>query len=41
MSVVVKTDLSTPVFAQGMTPKSHLEKGIKALRAGDSQGALM
>ena len=24
-----------------MTPKMHLEEGIKALRSGDSEGALM
>src|SRR5918912_943096 len=41
MSVLAKADFSTPAFAQGMTPKMHLEEGIKALRAGDSQGALM
>jgi hypothetical protein len=41
LSVLAKADFSTPVFAQGMTPKMHLEEGIKALKAGDNQGALM
>ena len=41
MSVLAKADFSPSAFAQGMTPKMHLEEGIKALRAGDSQGALM
>jgi hypothetical protein len=41
LSALAKADFSTPVFAQGMTPKMHLEEGIKALKAGDNQGALM
>jgi hypothetical protein len=41
LSVLAKVDFGTSAFAQGMTPKMHLEEGIKALRAGDSQGALM
>jgi hypothetical protein len=41
MSVLAKADFSTPAFAQGVTPKMHLEEGIKALKAGDTQGALM
>jgi hypothetical protein len=41
MSVLAKADFNTPAFAQGMTPKMHLEEGIKALKAGDTQGALM
>jgi hypothetical protein len=41
MSVLAKADFSTSAFAQGMTPKMHLEEGIKALRAGDNQGVLM
>lgn len=40
MSVLAKADFSTSAFAQGMTPKMHLEEGIKALKAGDNQGAL-
>ena len=40
LSVLVKADFSTSAFAQGMTPQMHLEEGIKALKAGDSQGAL-
>lgn len=39
MSLLAKADFST-AFAQGMTPKMHLEEGIKALKAGDNQGAL-
>ncbi len=40
VSVLAKADLNTPAFAQGMTPQMHLEEGIKALKAGDQQGAL-
>ena len=40
-SVLVKADFGAPTFAQGITPKTHLEEGIKALKAGDNQGALM
>jgi hypothetical protein len=41
LSVLAKADFGTLAFAQGMTPKMHLEEGIKALKAGDNQGALM
>jgi len=41
MSVIAKADFGTSAFAQGMTPKMHLEEGIKALKAGDTQGGLM
>jgi hypothetical protein len=41
MSVLANADFSTAASAQGMTPKMHLEEGIKALKADDSQGALM
>jgi len=41
LSVIAKSDFGTTAFAQGMTPKMHLEEGIKALKAGDNQGALM
>lgn len=41
MPVLAKADFGTPAFAQGVTPKMHLEEGIKALKAGDTQGALM
>src|SRR5919204_6389888 len=41
LSVLAKADFSTTAFAQGVTPKMHLEEGIKALKAGDTQGALM
>jgi len=40
VSILAKADFSTPAFAQGMTPKMHLEEGIKAIKAGDKQGAL-
>jgi hypothetical protein len=40
VSILAKADFSTPAFAQGMTPKMHLEEGIKALKADDKQGAL-
>ena len=41
ISVLAKADFGAPAFAQGMTPQMHLEEGIKALKAGDNQGALM
>jgi hypothetical protein len=41
LSVLAKSDFGTTAFAQGMTPKLHLEEGLKALKAGDNQGALM
>ena len=41
LSILAKADFSTPAFAQAMTPQMHLEEGIKALKAGDSQGALI
>ena len=41
VSLLAKADLGTLAFAQGMTPKIHLEEGIKALKSGDNQGALM
>jgi Flp pilus assembly protein TadD len=40
LSILAKADFSTQAFAQGMTPQMHLEEGIKALKAGDNQGAL-
>ena len=39
-SVLAKADFGAPAFAQAMTPQMHLEEGIKALKAGDQQGAL-
>ena len=41
LSIPAKSDFGAPAFAQGVTPKMHLEEGIKALKAGDQQGALM
>jgi hypothetical protein len=41
LSILAKADFGTPAFAQGMTPQMHLEEGIKALKAGDSKGALI
>ena len=41
LSVLAKADFGTPAFAQAITPKMHLEEGIKALKDGDNQGALM
>jgi hypothetical protein len=40
LSILAKADFGTPALAQGMTPQMHLDEGIKALKAGDSQGAL-
>jgi hypothetical protein len=34
--------IGTPLAsAQAITPKMHLDEGIKALKSGDSQGAMM
>ncbi len=43
LSMFVRVDfISTPsAFAQKMTPKMHLDEGIKALKSGDNQGAMM
>ena len=42
LSILSKADFGTPsAFAQTITLKMHLEEGIKALKAGDNQGALM
>jgi hypothetical protein len=41
LSVPAKADFGVYAFAQGMTPKMHLEEGIKALKSSDNQGALM
>jgi hypothetical protein len=41
LSILAKSDFGAPAFAQGVTPKMHLDEGIKALKAGDQQGALM
>lgn len=41
MSVLAKSDFGSSAFAQGVTPKMHLEEGIKALKGEDTQGALM
>ena len=42
-SMLVKVDFNgTPsAFAQTITPKMHLDEGIKALKNGDNQGAMM
>ena len=42
-SMFVRVDfISTPsAFAQTLTPKMHLDEGIKALKNGDNQGAMM
>jgi hypothetical protein len=44
-SILAKADFTTPAFAtriqDELSPKMHLEEGIKSLKAGDSQGALM
>ena len=41
LSVLAKADFGNPAFAQTITPKMHLDEGIKALKANDNQGALM
>ena len=41
MSVLARADYGAQAFAQGITPKTHLEEGIKALKADDNKGALM
>ena len=41
LSMLAKADFgSAPAFAQ-TTPKMHLDEGIKALKSGDNQGAMM
>jgi hypothetical protein len=40
-SVLAKADFGSLAFAQGVTPKMHLDQGISALKSGDNQGALM
>ena len=42
-SMLVKADFNgiPSAFAQTITPKMHLEEGIKALKNGDNQGAMM
>ena len=41
LSMLAKADLGgAPAFAQ-TTPKMHLDEGIKALKSGDNQGAMM
>ena len=41
LSVLAKADFGPSAFAQTITPKMHLDEGIKALKANDNQGALM
>jgi hypothetical protein len=42
LSILAKADFGAPsAFAQTITPKMHLEEGIKALKSDDNQGALM
>jgi hypothetical protein len=42
-SMLAKGELSiaSSAFAQTITPKMHLDEGIKALKNGDNQGAMM
>jgi hypothetical protein len=41
LSVLAKADFGCPAFAQSITPKTHIDEAIKALKKGDSQGGLM
>ena len=41
LSMLAKADFGSPAFAQTLTPKAHLDEGIKALKSGDNQGAMM
>jgi len=41
LSILAKADFGPSAFAQTITPKMHLDEGIKALKANDNQGALM
>ncbi len=43
LSVIAQTNFKVipSAYAQAITPKMHLEEGIKALKSGDSQGAMM
>lgn len=44
LSILAKADFGTSAYAQHsdyLSPKKHLEEGIKAVKNGDNQGALM
>ena len=41
LSILAKANFGPSAFAQTITPKMHLDEGIKALKANDNQGALM
>jgi hypothetical protein len=43
LSIIAQTNFRVipSAYAQNMTPKMHLEEGIKALKGGDSKGAMM
>ncbi|HEY7080440.1 MAG TPA: hypothetical protein VH500_12110 [Nitrososphaeraceae archaeon] len=43
LSIVAQANFKVlpSAYAQDMTPKMHLEEGIKALKSGDNQGAMM
>jgi len=43
LSIVAQANFKVipSAYAQNMTPKMHLEEGIKALKSGDNQGAMM
>jgi cellobiose-specific phosphotransferase system component IIA len=43
LSVIAQTDFKViPLaYAQNITPKMQLEEGLKALKSGDNQGAMM
>jgi hypothetical protein len=41
LSVLAISDFGTHALAQTITPKMHLDEGVKALKANDNQGSLM
>ena len=41
LSILAKANFGPSAFAETITPKMHLDEGIKALKANDNQGALM
>ena len=43
LSIVAQTNFKVipSAYAQTITPKMHLEEGLKALKNGDNQGAMM
>ena len=43
LSIIAQANFNviSSAYAQAITPKMHLEEGLKALKSGDNQGAMM